>query len=151
MGCKINWRDKKLIENAVKESGCLAECLRYLGLSPFGSNSKTLKNYITLYNIDTSHFNASKARIRKPKLSVNDYLVKGRLANANLRRKIIKSGILPYKCSICGISDWMNKPISLHLDHIDGDRTNNTLENLRWLCPNCHSQTDTYAGRNIKK
>lgn len=54
------------------------------------------------------------------------------------------------RCSCCKLSKWNNKPISLELDHIDGDGTNNTLINTRLLCPNCHSQTDTYKGRNHK-
>lgn len=53
------------------------------------------------------------------------------------------------KCLFCEIQDWMGKPIKLHLDHIDGNRTNNKRENLRLLCPNCHSQTETYCGRNV--
>ena len=52
------------------------------------------------------------------------------------------------KCFQCGLGDWMGKYITLELDHIDGNNKNNTRENLRYLCPNCHSQTDTYAARN---
>lgn len=54
-------------------------------------------------------------------------------------------------CAICGISEWLEKPIRLHLDHIDGDRDNNVRDNLRGICPNCHSTTDTYCGRNNKR
>jgi hypothetical protein len=55
-----------------------------------------------------------------------------------------------YNCFCCGIKEWDSKPISLHLDHIDGNSDNNLLENLRLLCPNCHSQTETFCGRNTK-
>lgn len=55
-----------------------------------------------------------------------------------------------YNCALCGINEWNSKPISLHLDHIDGNSDNNFLHNLRLLCPNCHSQTDTFCGRNTK-
>jgi hypothetical protein len=55
---------------------------------------------------------------------------------------------MAYKCHVCSISEWNGKPITLHCDHIDGNRNNNILENLRWLCPNCHSQTDTWCIKN---
>lgn len=69
----------------------------------------------------------------------------------DLKRKIIKEGILEYKCSMCDISEWMNKPLSLQLDHINGINNDNRLENLRFLCPNCHTQTPTWGSkkRNI--
>lgn len=66
----------------------------------------------------------------------------------NLRRYIIKNNILPYKCAICGITEWNGKTLSLELDHINGINNDNRLENLRFLCPNCHSQTTTYGSRN---
>ena len=69
------------------------------------------------------------------------------LSNAALK-KILNTAGVPYKCSCCSISEWMGHPISLDLDHIDGDTFNNDLSNLRYLCPNCHSQTPTYRGRN---
>ena len=52
------------------------------------------------------------------------------------------------KCLLCGIKDWNDKPIKLELDHVDGNHQNNTEENLRYICPNCHSQTDTYKAKN---
>lgn len=55
-----------------------------------------------------------------------------------------------YQCTECGISEWQSKPISLHVDHIDGNSDNNFPSNLRLLCPNCHSQTETFCGRNKK-
>lgn len=69
----------------------------------------------------------------------------------NEKLRLIKYGLLENCCNICGIVEWNGKPISLHLDHIDGDATNNLLSNLRILCPNCHSQTKTYCGKNTKR
>jgi hypothetical protein len=68
-----------------------------------------------------------------------------------LKQKIIKDGLLEYHCSICKISEWQGQAISLELDHIDGNRCNHALNNLRLLCPNCHSQTHTFRSRNIKR
>jgi hypothetical protein len=56
-----------------------------------------------------------------------------------------------HKCKCCGLSEWNNLPITLQAHHIDGDKTNNELENLSLLCPNCHSQTDNFCSKNIKK
>jgi len=67
-----------------------------------------------------------------------------------LNKRLIKEGILENKCSQCNIDSWNNSPISLHLDHIDGVSSNHKLENLRLICPNCHSQTTTYCGKNKK-
>lgn len=69
-------------------------------------------------------------------------------SNELVKQRIITQDLLEYKCKCCGISDWQGQTIVLDLDHINGDNRNNRLENLRFLCPNCHSQTDTYKGRN---
>ena len=68
-----------------------------------------------------------------------------------LNKRLVKDKILEYKCSCCGIFEWNNREIVLQLDHIDGNNSNHILENLRLICPNCHSQTDTYCGKNKKK
>jgi len=65
-----------------------------------------------------------------------------------LKNRLIKEGIIKNECSICHISSWQNKQLNVELDHIDGNRTNHTIKNLRMLCPNCHSQTDTYRSKN---
>lgn len=65
-----------------------------------------------------------------------------------IKHRLINSGVFENKCMSCGISDWLGKPLSLHLDHIDGNNHNHVKSNLRLLCPNCHSQTDTWCGKN---
>ena len=64
-----------------------------------------------------------------------------------LKRRLILEGYKKNECEECGISEWNGKAITLELDHIDGDRTNHLFSNLQILCPNCHSQTETFRGK----
>jgi Zn finger protein HypA/HybF involved in hydrogenase expression len=84
---------------------------------------------------------------------LDQVLVRGsKISRASLKRKLIKANLLVEQCSKCHLGlEWQGEPLTLQLDHINGDNTDNRLENLRLLCPNCHSQTDTYAGRNQPK
>lgn len=69
-----------------------------------------------------------------------------------LKNRLISEGYKKNECEVCGLKNkWQNKPLDMELDHIDGDRTNHLLDNLRMLCPNCHAQTETYRGKNVKK
>ena len=69
--------------------------------------------------------------------------------NVLIRGRIKEHNLLEDKCAICGINKWRKKKLNLDLDHVNGDRSDNRLENLRFLCPNCHSQTDTFRGRGM--
>lgn len=68
-----------------------------------------------------------------------------------LKKRLLREHIKENKCDKCGIEEWLGEPIVIELDHIDGDNSNHLLKNLRMLCPNCHSQTANYRGRNKKK
>ena len=69
-------------------------------------------------------------------------------SNEMVKQRIVSQNLLEYKCVKCGIDSWQGETIVLDLDHINGNNRDNRLTNLRFLCPNCHSQTDTYKGRN---
>ena len=71
-----------------------------------------------------------------------------RYSNEFVKQRIVKDNLFEYRCSKCGIDSWQGETIVLDLDHVNGVNTDNRLNNLRYLCPNCHSQTDTYKGRN---
>ena len=66
-----------------------------------------------------------------------------------LNLRLIREGLMKNECSVCGISEWNGKEIKMQLDHINGNSSDHRLENLRMICPNCHSQTETYCGKNI--
>ena len=68
------------------------------------------------------------------------------------KKRLIESQLIPYKCAICGLENqWNGKELILQLDHINGKHNDNRKENLRFLCPNCHSQTETFSGKNKKE
>ena len=67
------------------------------------------------------------------------------------KERLIKANLIEYKCSSCGITKWNGKPLTLQLHHINGNNRDNRLENLTFLCPNCHSQTDNFSGKNARK
>ena len=69
-------------------------------------------------------------------------------ARSVLRKQIIKKGLIPYECALCGIKEWNGKTLSLELDHINGDASNSSRENVRLICPNCDSQLPTFKSRN---
>lgn len=84
--------------------------------------------------------------------TLESILVKNSSYQSNkLRIKLLKAGIKEYKCEICKNTEWNGKPIPLELSHKDGDNSNNELQNLEIICPNCHALTDTYRGKNWGK
>ena len=88
------------------------------------------------------------ARARRLPLSV---LLMPSTSRKAVKARLLDAGLLQNVCQTCGLREWLGKPIALHIDHINGIRNDHRLENLRMLCPNCHSQTETYAGRNVRR
>jgi hypothetical protein len=143
------------ISEAVRSSRSLASVMTKLGFRPGSGTQASLKARIAHLGLDTSHLLGQGWRRGRrghivPLRPLEDLLVKGILVQSNrLKRRLICEGLKEPRCESCGTIEWNGAPIPLELDHINGRRDDNRLENLRVLCPNCHAQTDTYRGRNI--
>jgi hypothetical protein len=106
----------------------------------------TFKKYALMYDCYQTNQSGkgTKKNIGPQRKTLTDYH-----SRIGVRKRILKDGLLNYKCDSCDITEWNGKSISLELDHINGKRDDHRLENLRFLCPNCHSQTKTFRGRNL--
>jgi TyrR family helix-turn-helix protein len=152
------WKNTTNIEElktTIKESSSFSIVLKQLGLRPCGGNYDTLKRLCQAHSIDTSHFNSYYKGIAKGGVkawALETVLTKNSHYNTHkLKKRLLDSHLLTNVCEICkNTGVWQDTLLVLHLDHKNGDRTDNRLENLRLLCPNCHSQTDTYCGKNKK-
>lgn len=141
------------INDHIKSSSSRAEVLKKLKVaSPSGGGwYRILNRYIRYNSIDISHFNDSPWNKGKkfnlaPKIKDEDFFKENSHASSHpLKRRFLRQPGVIYKCSECGLNSWQGKSISLHLDHKNGINNDNRLENLRLLCPNCHSQTVTYC------
>ena len=147
-------RDKDEIKQVVAKSKSIAEVCRNLGIKPNGGNYKTIHKEIKKYNIDTSHFTGQGWNVGlgfkpKKKRPLEEILTENsNYQTFKLKNRLFEEGLKERRCECCNNTEWLNKPIALELHHIDGDNTNNKIENLQILCPNCHAQTDTYRGLN---
>lgn len=127
---------------------CWSDVVRRLGLNPRGSNIATVQKWVSVLELNTSHFNSNRAKARgNVLLSIDDMcIIDSTVSMHVLKKKLIDGNIIPYVCQLCGISDnWNGKPLILQLDHVNGNPTDNRLINLRFLCPNCHTQTVTWG------
>jgi hypothetical protein len=135
--------NKEKFCDAVASSISIAQVLSKIGLAQKGGNYNTIHRYIKLYKLDTSHFIGqrwSKGKKLGPKKDINDYLSnKYPIGSHKLKLRLIAAGILEPKCSNCGIEQWLGLPAPLELDHINGNHDDNSLSNIRIVCPNCHA------------
>lgn len=130
---RYSWKE---VQAYYDDGHTLRDCMRTFGFTS-GAWSKALaRGDVT-------------SRAAERIIPIEALLVEGRhTSRHHLKQRMIKAGLLQEACYECGLVEWRGKKLSLHLDHINGRKRDNRLENLRLLCPNCHSLTDTYGGRN---
>lgn len=154
---EVKWT-KEILEAAVSKSKCMTEVLRYLGLDVVGGHQTHISRKVEAYGIDVSHFRIPTQR-GKPKnprapealLARQEPDHARRISHERLAWAMTVSGVQE-RCALCGNEGiWHGDPIPLEVDHINGDWRDNRIENLRFLCPNCHSTTDSYRGRGKRR
>lgn len=162
-----NWDDKKkekelkdkefhdLVISIIKESNNFNQVCNKLNLRPTNENYNRIKKIINLYNVDISHFNTLDTPVKSLKrYTRNEIFCKDSVVSKNVVVKNLHL-LREHKCEKCQRTTWSIdgklQPIPLQVHHINGNRTDNRLENLQLLCPNCHYFTDNFAGKNIKK
>ncbi len=140
----------------VRSSFSIKQVIESCGLIPAGGNYLTTKNRIKSLGLDTSHFTGklwNKGKeLRRLQVPIECYLNNERsISSHSLRIKLFKLGLKEECCENCGLHTWHDVKIPLELHHIDGNNSNNNLENIQILCPNCHALTPNYRGKNKSK
>lgn len=140
------------VQEIANRVSSIAQLLSELNISPAGGNYATIKKFIKKHCIDISNMSKqswNKGKKFGPKRNLEEYLDNSNsIQSFRLKNRLISEGIFERKCSNCNLTKWLSKDIPLELDHINGIHEDNTLSNLRLLCPNCHALTDTYRGKN---
>jgi len=150
---------KEFLEPIVKECGSIRQVLLKLGLKEAGGNYENIKTRIKSYNIDTSHFHGmtwNKGKKWSKYKDISDLLVENSTYSSGLPRssykiknQLIKHGYKKHVCENCLLCDWMENKIPLELHHVNGNRFDNRIENLKLLCPNCHALTENYRAKKL--
>lgn len=139
---------EQIVCKAIKTHKNLNQVCKFLGKRPVNNNYKFLKRIIEKYSIDISHFNKTIEYVTPEKRYKDEevFCENSPLSTNNIKKRLFTSGLKEKRCECCGNTEWNGKSIPLQVHHINGDNTDNRIENLQILCPNCHAQTDNYCG-----
>jgi hypothetical protein len=145
------------VREAVRQADSMAQALRLLGLRPAGGNHATLKKLIDRYGLSVEHFDPYWAqharRAPTPAIPLDAILVEHSTYHRNhLKRRLYDAGLKSRCCELCGQGEeWRGRSMALILDHINGVPTDNRLENLQIVCPNCAATLETHCGRKNRR
>lgn len=141
----------------VTESFSIRQVINKLGLVEAGGNYFIAKKRIQKLGLNVEHFTGRSQLKTKdkwlPKIPLEEILVENSTYGGGtykLKNRLLNEGFFEKKCYNCGGISWLDKPMPLELEHINGNRFDNRIENLTLLCPNCHALTPTYRGKNKK-
>lgn len=134
------------LKTIIQNSNSQRDVLEALGYGRSGASYKTLQNRCQRYGISLEKFKNN--HITGTKITIEDCCENSTRATGKIKDFILRENLLEYKCAICGNNGiWLDKKLTLQLDHINGINNDHRLKNLRFLCPNCHTQTETW-GKN---
>lgn len=152
---KIAELSKEELQKLINDNTSINAILKQLNVNSNGSGAyKTFKNHCRRLEVEVPFYKNNGNLVIGPKISLDDILVENSTYQngTRLKKRLVSEGVLEYKCSgeNCKVGkEWNGKPLTLQLDHKNGIHNDNRRENIRFLCPNCHSQTGTFSGKNL--